>query len=261
MTHPLEGIRERLKRADENIQDFNLEITQFLAPAPVVTWTVERNHLVYTDEGRKAFDELREFVASQVPLRFSVLAGEIIHHFRSVFDHLAWQLSSPDFQAKSPKQIEFPVFKEERLCGIAKKEMCAYCRKVEGIASPTALTRIDGLQPYRTPDPSRAALWRIHDMDIFDKHRELKLAVFTGQLHTFANVQAQGIAQQMPWEIRPRGPVIYTEPPKVDMGAKLIAQVAFGEISGREDKPIIATLKDFLSFTSDAIESFAPEFL
>jgi hypothetical protein len=258
--HPIDGARERLKRADQNIHNLNCEIDRFLSPAPVVTWEVEGNDPIVTDENRKAYEELKEFIKATVPLRFSVLAGEIIHHLRSVFDHVAWQLSSPAFQANSPRQIEFPIFRTRPVpCGITRKQMCAYCRKVEGINSPTALVRIDSLQPYWVTNPLRHSLWLIHDMDIFDKHRELKMAVFIAKLNISGNVQVKGFGQQMPWEKRPRSMFILDNP-EVDMKAQMFAQVTFSEFSGRDDESIIPTLQHLLRFTTDAIESFAEEF-
>jgi hypothetical protein len=41
-----------------------------------------------------------------VPPRFSVLAGEIVHHLRSCFDHVTWNFSvgaTPEH-----KRIDFP---------------------------------------------------------------------------------------------------------------------------------------------------------
>jgi hypothetical protein len=43
-------------------------------------------------------------------LRFSVLAGEVIHHLRSCLDHLVWQLSSEPFRSAHSDRIEFPVY-------------------------------------------------------------------------------------------------------------------------------------------------------
>jgi hypothetical protein len=263
VSHPLDSARERLKRADENIQNLNREILAFLAPAPIVTLAVNvrtRNPII-TDEDREMFEKLKKFISSaSVTPRLKVLTGEIIHHLRCAFDHLAWQLSSTDLQAKSPNQIEFPVFKERpKLCGITKDKMCRYCRKIEGIASPSALARIDSLQPYLRTDASRHLLWIIHDMDRNDKHRELVLLAYTGALNVNAMAQASGVAQMMPWEIKARS-VHIIGPAKVEMKIQMAAQIALNEFSGREDQPIIPTLQNFLRFTSDAIESFAEEF-
>ncbi len=161
---------------------------------------------------------------------------------------MAWQLSSAEIQAKFPTRIEFPVCIEEpRSCGITKNKMSSYCRQIQGIASPTALTRIHRLQPYLRENPSRDPLWLIHDMDRIDKHRELILAAFTGQLDMQANAEIPAVGIMMPWEIRPRtGSVRIVGPTKVEMKAKMTVQIALGEFTKREDQPIIPTLQNFL---------------
>ncbi|HET9406023.1 MAG TPA: hypothetical protein VFO39_02185 [Candidatus Sulfotelmatobacter sp.] len=260
--HPLDGARERLKRADEDIRDLERAIAEFLAPVPVVTWTVEGSEPIVTDENRKAFEELRKFIDGPVNLKFRVLAGEIIHHLRSCFDHLAWELSSPGFRANpdSAREIQFPIYdKHPKPCGITRKQMCGYCRKVEGIASASALARIDSLQPYWASNPTRHPLWLIHNMDIIDKHRELKMANYIANLNINGEVRVTGVGRQMPWELRPRN-VLILDVPQVDMKAKMFAQVTFSEFSGPGDESIIPTLQTLLRFTSDKIESFAIEF-
>ena len=81
MPPSLDSARERLSRADENIQSLKREIDSFWAPAPTVILNVERNEPVITDKDRKAFEELKEFI--KTPIRV---------------------------QTNSPHQIEFPVF-------------------------------------------------------------------------------------------------------------------------------------------------------
>jgi hypothetical protein len=260
--HPLDGARERLKRADENIRDLNSELVEFLAPSPVVEfdWDMDREQAVITDDHRKTFEELKQFICTlSIKPRFSVLAGEIIHHLRSAFDHVVWQLSSPILQANSPRQIEFPVFLAPQLCGLKKSKMCQYCRKVEGVASASALTRIDSLQPYIAPSPDKHPLWVIHDMDIADKHRELILAVAILRVLTSANAIVDAIGEYVPWELNPRN-VRITGIRKMDVKLKMSAQVTFGKFAGRQDEPIIPTLQNLLRFTSDAVDSFAKDF-
>ena len=267
MPHPLDSARERLRRAEENIESLRREISDFLAPVPAVTMDVDfptRNPII-TDENRGTYDELTQFIMTQsVKPRFSVLAGEIIHHLRAAFDHLAWQLSSPVLQANSPYQIEFPVFDvRPRPCGKCgganQNKLCRYCRKVEGITSPTARTRIESLQPYKGANPSRHPLWLIHDMDRIDKHRELVLTVHIMRVNVQANALFTGTGQQLPWEVRPRN-VRLTGPPQVDVKLKMAADVTFREFSGRDDDPIIPTLHNLRCFAVDSIDSFASEF-
>jgi hypothetical protein len=99
----LEGVYEKLKRADESIQKLNFEIDDFLIKegltSSITTYDVD------------AFQELVKFHSrAHIPPRFSVIAGEIIHHLRSSLNHIAWLLSSQQYREgkKTGSLIEFP---------------------------------------------------------------------------------------------------------------------------------------------------------
>jgi hypothetical protein len=257
VSHPLDSARERLKRADENIRLLNAEIIKLLAGAPVVDF--EGENPTFSQEESERFEALKNFIRDQtVQPRFSVLAGEILHHLRSAFDHLAWQLSSPDQRLRFPTRIEFPVFSEsEHRSG--EKKLCRYCRKVEGIISPTALTRIDSLQPYKRVDPLRDPLWIIHDLDRIDKHRHLVLAIYTMNVNVSGFLTFEGVGEHRAYEIWPRS-FKRIGPPKMEVRGKMSAQVTFREFSKRNDEPIFPMLQNLLRFATKAVESFAGEF-
>lgn len=260
MSHPLDGARERLNRAEQNIHNLNSEITDFLKPAPIIVMTVdvERREPIVTDENRKAWEDLQKFGVRKVPLRFRVLAGEIIHHLRCAFDHIAWQLSSPESQTKFPTRIEFPVFDKDP--SLDKEKLQLYQRKIKGIASATALARIDGLQPHRRPNPLRDPLWLIHNMDRIDKHREVVMAIQIMKLQISAGATAIGFGIQKPWENRPRR-VQLVGHSDVEMNVKISANITLGEFTGANDESIIPTLVNLLRFTRNSVQSFSGEFV
>src|ERR1700761_1924172 len=85
MDHPLSGAYEKLHRAEENIEKLELEITRFFE---------ESKYPVISNENDQLFLEAIDYHGNRkIPIRFSVLAGEIVHHLRSSLDHVAWQLS------------------------------------------------------------------------------------------------------------------------------------------------------------------------
>jgi hypothetical protein len=109
-----------------------------------------------------------------------VLAGEIVHHLRSCFDHIAWHLSV--LPVKNFKRIEFPVFEYAPIKQDGRK---LFEGKIAGIANADVRSLIEGLQPYQAGDPLNDPLlndplWIIHDFDIVDKHRELVISRPTG---------------------------------------------------------------------------------
>lgn len=67
----LAGVYEKLKRADESIQNLNSEIVAFLK---------ERPKGGFSEDKQQAARELAEFHTKRgIPLRFGVIAGEIVH--------------------------------------------------------------------------------------------------------------------------------------------------------------------------------------
>jgi hypothetical protein len=166
-THPFAGIVEKLKRANENIGNLHGELVAFfeVSDYPLVPD-------VKSQEWQKAVDYHR---SRTIPNRFSVLSGEIIHQMRSCLDHIAWHFSSPEYRIKGENAIEFPVFRKEP---ITKDEIGRYGRKVKGIADPKVISLIRAMQPYnRRSDPETDPVCIVHDMDRFDKHRELAIVV------------------------------------------------------------------------------------
>jgi hypothetical protein len=165
--HPFAGIIEKLKRANESIGTLQSEVASFVEGgcSPVLPETESA-------ELQKAVDYHR---GRTIPKRFSVLSGEIIHQLRSCLDHVAWHFSGEHYRIDSGNAIEFPVFREEPL---SRDEIRRYERKVKEITDPKALSFIRAMQPYnRTNDPENDPICIVHDMDRFDKHRELAVVV------------------------------------------------------------------------------------
>jgi len=100
-----------------------------------------------------------------MPPRFSVLIGEVIHHLRTVLDHLVFFLAG---EHGNPSRLAFPVCREERGFELALKRGA-----LTGV--PHAAVRIiERLQPYRTsPNPEKATLYQLHRLNVIDKHRLL----------------------------------------------------------------------------------------
>jgi hypothetical protein len=163
--HPFSGIAEKLKRSDENIVDLHNEIGDFFKQCkyPVLP---DKN----AQEWQDAVDYFKNLV---IPKRFSVLSGEVVHHLRSCLDHVAWYFSSAQYRLEHENAIEFPVFKEEPL---SSDDVRRFERKIKGITNPSVLSLIRDLQPYkRGGDAENDPIGIVHDMDRFDKHRDLTI--------------------------------------------------------------------------------------
>jgi hypothetical protein len=161
--HPFSGIAEKLKRADQNIADLNSKIDAFIQGG---------KYPIIPDPGSESWKEVLDYhKAKPIPLLFSVLAGEIVHHLRSCLDHVVWHFSDSVQRGECQNVIEFPIFSDEPM---KKDKLALYARKVQAISNTNVLALIKNMQPYAAgPDTLNGALLILHNMDRFDKHREL----------------------------------------------------------------------------------------
>lgn len=161
------GIGEKLKRANENLRNLQMEIFTFFDEGdyPVLP---ENNHELLL----KAIEYHKQ---RPIPARFAVLTGEIMHHLRSSFDHIVWHFSVG--ATDKDKWIEFPIFEERPR---KTKDIERFKKKIERIQDTRVVNLIKSLQPYNSPTPADDPLLIIHSLDIVDKHRELLLCVSTG---------------------------------------------------------------------------------
>ena len=135
---------------------------------------------------QKAVDYHKEL---HIPLRFSVLSGEIVHHLRSSLDHIVWFFSTPEYRRDHPSAIEFPV-----LCEVpGKDELRRYERKIKGIDNPRIRALIEDMQPYKKKRPelrtipfASSTIWTGST-----QHRELVI------VHSGANVVMPGIDESL----------------------------------------------------------------
>src|ERR1700685_2722608 len=97
-----DGIDEKLKRSRQNIANLQVEIDAFFEEHGCAALPQDDMQLLL-----KAAQDLEKI---RVPLRFSVLIGEIVHHLRSCLDHIVWQFSSSDYRESTNRRfIEFPI--------------------------------------------------------------------------------------------------------------------------------------------------------
>jgi hypothetical protein len=80
MSHPFDGIDEKLRRADERIQELKFSIDRFLS---------ETSNRILVDFNPEQAEAFRSFHESRtVPRAISVIAGEAVYQLRSALDHL-----------------------------------------------------------------------------------------------------------------------------------------------------------------------------
>jgi len=259
MAHALDGARERLKRADENVKNLALEINPFISSLPIIPFTGDPPKFAEAD--RQKWGMLTS-ARTNIPLRWSVLAGEIVHHMRAAFDHVAWQLSSPSYRSSNTTQIEFPIYSFDP--STDKDKLRRYQGKVEGISKPSALARIESLQPYKAGNRFAHPLWLIHDLDRIDKHRELVL--FVHALHTNIKIEASvpTLVIQEPFKTKPSRVIPIGIPSDyMEVKGQITGQIALDKsLTGTgQSEPVVPFLENLLRFAVNSIESFSGEFI
>lgn len=170
--HPFSGILVRLQRADENIFNLGTEISRFFQ---------ECKYPVMPNPNDKEWDDAINYHRSLgIPKRFSVLTGEIVHHWRSCLDHIVWMGSNSAYRKAHETEIQFPILNRSPDPNATKRLE----RQIGGLPNPGAVRElILKFQPYNLGgDAWDSPLSIIHHMDIVDKHRELVIVQTTGSL-------------------------------------------------------------------------------
>jgi hypothetical protein len=154
MTSALSGPRIKLTRARAHLDDLKEKIAGYLASKPFV---VEK-----ADEATTGDLVFRVRVQPSVPEEFGAVIGDVIHNARATLDLIIWQAvlangGTPGKPTCFPMAKDAPSYLKTRTAALAG-------------ASADVFTLLDGLRPYPGGNDT---LWRLHSLDILDKHRVL----------------------------------------------------------------------------------------
>lgn len=257
----LDSCWAKVERANENIQNLDRELVKFIDSEPyefVLDGHVKTRY--------KKFAKWRVVSVKDVPLRFSVLTGEIIHHLRSSLDLLVFQLIRESTGADPQKltDIEFPVLTEDPSLKGIKEYEAKLGRKIKGV-SATAEARIKTLQPYHCSNLLDSPLYVIHKLNVIDKHRLLLAIVSRLEIVEQRSERPEVVlALSGVYYAVQAGAVLYGYCPfdgnEADVHTDFTATVAFSETGLIQGKPIAPTLNDYSAFISDTLNSFSGEF-
>jgi hypothetical protein len=245
--HPFAGIAEKLKRANQNIVNLDAEIREFIEKGeyPVVP---------HPDD-EKWQEAVNYHRSKPIPLRFSVLAGEVVHHLRSSLDHIVWHFSTEEARRKAQNVIEFPVFEFEPL---DEKQLERYERKIQGITNTRVRNLIQELQPYKAgKDIANDPILIVHNMDRFDKHRELVI-VRSSVLIQLPATESE-IARK--FALYTEGKLPTSEYASVSRALKqhgtVTPNIAFNQFGDRKSQPVVLGLAQLFDEISIIVEIFA----
>lgn len=166
-------------------------------------WSAAENLLARVHQVDEHRVELRLVINRLPPIdEWSLILGDTLHNFRSVFDTIIWAFATLDGAIPNrPKQVSFPVTKDE---GEWKQRI----KNLESVP-PQLLERVRQLQSW--PDGQRGTeslLWHIHRLDNLDKHQGLISGalhvnqVFTGGLNLNLEPSQTASEAQLKFETR-----------------------------------------------------------
>jgi hypothetical protein len=246
---PFAGIAEKLKRADQNIINLHSEIVAFFD---------ESLYPVLPDPNDKGWQKAVDYHRNlKIPPRFGVLTGEIVHHLRSCLDHIVWHFSSAAARRDHENILEFPIYRKP----LTKKEQPRYDGKVQGITNLRVLALIKESQPYqRGAGATDHPLCIVHDMDRFDKHRELVIVTACANL-TFPGFGPEHLREIVAYRYgKPLSSDDVAEAQRaIKHKANVRPQVAFYQFGEGDTKFVVPFLKQLTNAVSDVIGDFARE--
>ena len=161
----LSGIEAKIARAKEHLETIETEAKNHLEAKP--------HQIVQHIDPSTGWNVLRPRPMSPLPLRWGVVAGDLVHDLRSALDHLIWQLVLAS-GAIPDEMNQFPIFSTGRV----EKSQASNRRRrwsdyLHGVpAEATAV--IKALQPYRRRmRVLYVPLERLAEFSNTDKHRTL----------------------------------------------------------------------------------------
>lgn len=260
MSNKISCAKAKVEWADKHIDDLKEELVHFQNTYPY-KFSAQRD-----PETRQPIYHMTE--VAEIPVSISLISGDVLHGLRSALDYLMWSFSENPTSFTS-----FPIFDP------SKVEESYLPRKIGGL-SPAGQKIITDLKPYKG---GNEILWRLHQLNITDKHHLLVTASTSlrsldinqhranvshggsaivesrGQHFVVRIAEARHIAPQTRVFPLKAGDVLLVDPPdaKIDENIDFRFDVAFNEPGIADGDPILGTFNQSLNLVREIIDSFA----
>lgn len=252
MPNYMDTFRLRVKRARQNITNFDRISRNFFDPSPY--------EVITKRESRSQDDwlEIHIKVTKYTPKSLGFIFAECIHNLRSVVDNVIWQLGQIH---GAPDTISFPVTTHPNDFTSRLND------KVNTLSLlPTdALKLVKDLQPYNRGNPEDHPLWILNRLWNYDKHRS-PVVVATISNDTVLDLQRGGVGHwsgPMPLDrdfylMGTSIPKQAEVDPKLNLAHEIVLEVG-GEVAGRMNASVL--LLELHNFVRDEIvDKFEPFF-
>lgn len=247
----LVGIRAKIERAEEHINDLDSRIVAFLKSE---AYSVSVEDDPKTDE--RAY---RVHFHSPIPLALSLVAGDALHNLRSALDHLVWQLVEAAGNMPT-RETAYPIFKDASAAHkFFQKSKAKPDPKIKGVPG-AAVQLIEATNPYQGGNNQ---LWAVHELNNIDKHR-LLITVATESRHMAI---ARDGKRQSVWE-RPdilllqEGTELFRWPRSLEdednCHLQFTFQISFGEPEVFKGQPVVPFLHQLAHLVDGIVSQFVP---
>jgi hypothetical protein len=250
----LQGARLKVERAKQHIHELRTILGEFFESEPYVVGVDKE-----AQPGKNVYKVVR---VSCPPLSVAVVAGDAVHSLRSALDHLFCALVVQNGKTIN-RADQFPI------ADSAKLFKTGGIPKIRGRVSDDALKLIERVKPY---GGGNEALWRLHRLDIADKHRALyvvgsayrgvarfmpRITLASGEkidpAEAFPNLYLRPADRLFPLK---EGDELFIVPPEYDNNPKFSFQLAFSEPGVVEGEPVVEALDELVGATEHVIELF-----
>lgn len=150
-----ESARVKLERFDAHFKELTGGIRDFLG----ISTAVARANRSKSTSDQIFFDLI---LTENIPLGWLAVIGDAVHNARTALDHIAYDIAVPNGGNPTKTMFPFALYRDE-LDDVIR-------RYTLNLASPKDLAVIRESRPWKR---GNATLWRLHELDILDKHRGL----------------------------------------------------------------------------------------
>jgi hypothetical protein len=233
----LAGIRVKVERAKKHVRDLDVAIRTFLG-------SDLKPYLVTRQRDPNMLDLVFNVASVRdVPLEFSAILGDAIHNLRGALDYLAYALVVRKQGHAPGREVGFPIFCNAKGYELGKKGKI-------GAMGQAAIEAIDAIKPYKGGND---ALWRLHQLDIIDKHR-LLIVSFVARQDIDKGLKGGRVLEfrRSPVKV---GDELFRVPADFEkhVDVDFTFDVAFGESQIIECDPVIPTLNVFTKAVEDVL--------
>lgn len=244
-----DAIHGKIERAHKHIGELHAVLKGFLDSDPY--------DVIYEGDVNTGKRHVRWIEHEPLPHIVPIIAGDALHSLRSALDHLYALLVNVHGYA-TDRSDQFPIYDAAK----------AYKDAGPGIVArvgPNALRLLDSLEPYKG---GCDAIWRLHRLNIIDKHRALMTVGVTGQGRrllkdmpeestTLTGERADPLTIAMPLPpLLKHGDILDRDIPHEKAGdeVNLTVEIALNEPGVVEAEPLVQTLDGMLEVTKRVVD-------